>query len=82
MGLRLSTLYVTNFLMNLLFAVMAPFYPPEALDKGLDQWQVGLIFSTMPIVTFLVSPWIGNNLKTLGRRRTFTVANLFSVLFT
>lgn len=79
MDTRLVTLYVTNFLMNLLFAVMAPFYPPEALEKGLEQWQVGLIFSTMPITTFLVSPWIGAHLKTLGRRRTFTVAKLFSV---
>lgn len=82
MDLRLLTLYATNFLMNLLFAVMAPFYPPEALEKGLDQWQVGLIFSTMPITTFLVSPWIGSHLKVLGRRRTFTVAKLFSVRLT
>ena len=79
---RLVTLYVTNFLTNLMFAVIAPFYPPEALSKGLDQWQVGLIFCAMPLTTFLVSPFIGGKLKTIGRRRTFTVANLFSVRLT
>ncbi len=79
---ELLSLYVSDFLMNLLFAVMAPFYPPEALNRGLSQWQVGLIFCAMPLTTFLVSPFIGNNLKTLGRRRTFTAANVFSVRLT
>jgi len=79
---RLVALYVSDFLMNLLFAVMSPFYPPEALARGLTQWQVGLIFCIMPLTTFLVSPFLGSNLRTLGRRSTFTAANFFSVRLT
>jgi len=79
MKLRVFTIYFSNFLTNLLFAVMAPFYPLTALDKGMEQWQVGLVFCFMPLTTFLVSPIVAKRLRTLGRRRTFTAGNLFEV---
>lgn len=79
MKIRVFTIYFSNFLTNLLFAVMAPFYPLTALEKGNSQWMVGLIFCFMPLTTFAVSPFVGKYLKKLGRRRTFSGGNLFEV---
>lgn len=79
MRLRVFTIYFANFLTNLLFAVMAPFYPLTALDKGLVQWQIGLIFCFMPLTTFIASPIVAARLKSLGRRRTFSAGNIFEV---
>ena len=79
MHIRVFTIYFSNFLTNLLFAVMAPFYPLTALDKGISQWMVGLVFCFMPLTTFVASPFVGKYMKQLGRRRSFSAGNLFEV---
>ena len=44
----------------------APFYPREAVSKGLQVWHFGLVFGAFEITVFIVSPIIGANLNRIG----------------
>ena len=44
----------------------APFYPREAVSKGLKVWHFGLVFGAFEITVFLVSPIIGASIKKIG----------------
>ncbi len=44
----------------------APFYPREAVKKGLEVWHFGLVFGAFEITVFIVSPLIGANLNRIG----------------
>ena len=44
----------------------APFYPREAVSKGLKVWHFGLVFGAFEITVFLVSPLIGSSIKKIG----------------
>jgi hypothetical protein len=49
-----------------LFAFQAPFYPREAVKKGLEVWHFCLVFGAFEITVFIVSPLIGANLNRIG----------------
>ena len=44
----------------------APFFPREAVSKGLEVWHFGLVFGAFEITVFFVSPIIGANLNRIG----------------
>ena len=44
----------------------APFFPREAVSKGLEVWHFGLVFGAFEITVFIVSPIIGANLNRIG----------------
>ena len=44
----------------------APFFPREAVSKGLEVWHFGLVFGAFEITVFIVSPIIGANLNKIG----------------
>ena len=82
MDWKLAAIYFANLLCCLIYDIIAPFYPIEAKEKGVSNFEVGLVFTTMPLVTFVFSPIIGFSLKHFGRRLTFSSGNLVMVLST
>ena len=48
------------------FMFQAPFFPREAVSKGLEVWHFGLVFGAFEITVFIVSPIIGSNLNKIG----------------
>ena len=48
------------------FTIKAPFFPREAVSKGLEVWHFGLVFGAFEITVFIVSPIIGANLNRIG----------------
>ena len=50
----------------MLFMFQAPFFPREAVSKGLEVWHFGLVFGAFEITVFIVSPIIGANLNKIG----------------
>lgn len=51
-------------------STQAPFYPREAVKKGLQVWHFGLVFGAFEITVFLVSPFIGASLVKFGVKVT------------
>lgn len=49
-----------------LLVIKAPFFPREAVSKGLEVWHFGLVFGAFEISVFIVSPIIGANLNRIG----------------
>ena len=49
-----------------LVSIKAPFFPREAVSKGLEVWHFGLVFGAFEISVFIVSPIIGANLNRIG----------------
>lgn len=77
--MRLLVVYACSFLVNLILAIVAPFYPIEVERKGAPVWVTGLIFSAMPLVTFVSSPVLGTYLQSIGRRRAFCIGTFCEV---
>lgn len=74
---RLICLYLTTMLINLIYSVMAPFYPLIAVNKGMPPFLIGIVFSAQPLVAVFASCYIGNNLFRFGRRNIY-IAGLTS----
>jgi len=79
MDWKLGAIYLANFLCCLIYDIIAPFYPIEAQDKGQSNLRIGVVFTLMPLVTFLMSPVVSFALRTAGRRLTFSAGNVLMV---
>ena len=79
MDKKLFALYIAYLLTTLNYALIGPFYPSTALVKGVSEWTIGLIFSTMPFVCFVVSPFVGEKLVYYNRMRVLQVGLLIQV---
>merc|ERR1719150_3652572 len=53
--------------------MQAPFFPREAVSKGLEVWHFGLVFGAFEITVFIVSPIIGANLNKIGVKKTLNL---------
>jgi len=71
--LTIVTFCVVNFCNAMCVSMQAPFYPREAVRKGLKVWHFGLVFGAFEITVFLVSPIIGSSIKKIGVKRTLNV---------
>jgi MFS family permease len=64
--------------------LLAPFYPPLAKARGLDEREIGLVFSVSPLASILASLYLSKMMTLLGRKRvmilglTFTVLSIFA----
>lgn len=67
------TFVVVNFCNAMCVSMQAPFYPREAVKKGLAVWHFGLVFGAFEITVFIVSPIIGTYLNRIGVKRTLNV---------
>jgi len=71
--LTIITFVIVNFCNAMCVSMQAPFYPREAVSKGLKVWHFGLVFGAFEITVFLVSPIIGASIKKIGVKRTLNV---------
>jgi len=71
--MTIITFVVVNFCNAMCVSMQAPFYPREAVSKGLQVWHFGLVFGAFEITVFIVSPIIGANLNRIGVKRTLNV---------
>ncbi|KAH3844710.1 MFS-type transporter SLC18B1-like [Dreissena polymorpha] len=72
----IATTSFVDLLMFLSISIMAPFFPEEALSKGVSDTLSGWIFGTSPFVQFLVSPFIGKLIPHTGVKFMF-LAGMF-----
>lgn len=79
MDWKLVAIYLANLLCCLIYDIIAPFYPIEAQSKGQSNLHIGMVFTLMPLTTFVTSPIVGCALKLVGRRVTFTAGNVLMV---
>jgi MFS family permease len=75
MDLKLLAIYLSSILTSLIYDVIAPFYPIEGEHKGASNFEVGLVFTAMPVAALLTSPLVGISLKVIGRRTAFIAGN-------
>jgi MFS family permease len=59
---------MTNFVANSAYSSIAPFFPQEAIDKGLPKDVLGYIFSGYSISMVIFSPLLSRILSTYGRK--------------
>lgn len=71
--LTVVTFVVVNFCNAMCVSMQAPFYPREAVSKGLAVWHFGLVFGAFEITVFIVSPIIGSYLNYIGVKRTLNL---------
>lgn len=71
--MTIITFVVVNFCNAMCVSMQAPFYPREAVSKGLQVWHFGLVFGAFEITVFIVSPIIGANLNRFGVKRTLNI---------
>ncbi len=64
------------FLTSSYYSLFAPFLPGEALKKGINQTQIGLIFGVFQLAVLILSPIFGKYLDKLGIKFLF-VSGLF-----
>lgn len=79
MDLKLVALYLASVLANMIYDVIAPFYPIEGEKKGVSNFEVGVVFTAMPVAALVTSPMVGVSLKHIGRRTAFIVGNILLV---
>ena len=76
----LFALFTLNFFINAANSVLAPFYPNEAISKGLSTGLIGVVFSTHPICSFFFSLILGKMMKSWGRKRILTISLLLQAI--
>ena len=53
--MMVTVLCITNFLSNISFTLMSPFYPIKATNIGVSKIQIGYIFSVMALAQIVSS---------------------------
>ncbi|XP_045472619.1 MFS-type transporter SLC18B1-like isoform X2 [Harmonia axyridis] len=69
--LTLLMLALVDFMGFCSMSIMAPFFPKEAYQKGLNETVIGLIFSFYALIMFLTSPIFGKILPKVGTKILF-----------
>jgi hypothetical protein len=64
---------VTNLLANSAYSLIAPFFPAEAINKGVPNVFVGLVFSSYSLSMFLATPFYK---KLIDLHGTFSLLTL------
>ncbi|CAM1313242.1 Uncharacterised protein g6202 [Pycnogonum litorale] len=70
--IMLMTVLCTGLIFcTMTFTVIAPFYPIVALEYGLTQAEVGLVFSVFHLANIIIGPFIGLLISKIGLRFLF-----------
>ena len=73
-------LYTLNFFINAANSVLAPFYPNEAISKGVSTGVIGVVFSAHPICSFFFSLALGKMMKLWGRKKILTISLILQAI--
>lgn len=71
--LIVTLLCLVTFAGNSAYSSVAPFYPGEAVKKGVDESYVGFIFAGYSLAIFVFSPLYGKLLTEIGRKNILMV---------
>lgn len=58
-----------NLLSNSAYSSIAPFYPNEAISKGVDESMLGFVFSCYSLAMFVFSPFFKSMLDKWGSKK-------------
>ena len=72
-----ATISIVNICKAFCFALKAPFYPAVAESKGVVASEYGLVFGIFQLVIFIVSPFYGHYITTIGSK-FMMVAGVFT----
>lgn len=76
--LILFSLFLVDFTSQMCLSIMAPFFPQEADDKGVNNSISGWIFGVFALTQFITSPIFGKLIPVLGSRFLITSGQFFS----
>ena len=74
--INMSLISLATFLAGLSLSLLSPFYPTEALTKGVTVTQTGIVISSVFVTTILVTPVCGKYIQSLGARRFLILGSL------
>ena len=72
----IAILSIVTFIANSAYSSIAPFYPQEAVNKGIPKSFLGLIFSGFSIAMILFAPLFGTMLTKCGRKNVLMLGTL------
>ena len=72
----LGVMCAVNLLANSAYSSIAPFYPNEAINKGVPEYALGFVFSGYSVSMVIFSPLFAKLLYTRGCRTVITVGCL------
>ena len=67
--INMSLISLATFLAGLSLSLLSPFYPTEALTKGVTVSETGIVISSVFLTTILVTPVCGKYIQSLGAKR-------------
>lgn len=73
-------LYLLYFWGCSVYAVLAPFYPPIAIEKGMSKKEIGYLFSIYAIIAFFFSPVSGKVMNKIGRKNVLLIGGIIESL--
>lgn len=76
MDSRCLILYILYFWGCSVYAVLAPFYPPIAFSKGMNEKSVGYLFSLYALIAFFMSPINGTIMNKIGRKNVLLIGGI------
>ena len=68
-GLNLGLVAASNLFAGVSLSLLAPFYPGEALAKGVSVTQSGVVLGSVFITTVVLTPIMGHYMARFGARR-------------
>ena len=74
--INMSLISLATFLAGLSLSLLSPFYPTEALTKGVTVSETGIVISSVFVTTILVTPVCGKYIQSLGARRFLIIGAL------
>jgi predicted MFS family arabinose efflux permease len=72
-------LLIINFLCAVGYSIIAPIYPPLALERSITPDTTGIIFTTFAISSILVSPIIPKTINRLGKKALLKYCTIIEV---
>ncbi|CEF69096.1 MFS-type transporter SLC18B1 [Strongyloides ratti] len=74
-------LAMSNLCSTIAFSCIAPFYPLEAQQKGMDKFETGIVFGIFEFMMFITTPIMGKYMVLIGSKRMFS-GGLLTTAFT
>ena len=68
----LGLTFFMQVVVNSTYAIIAPFFPLEAIELGLDTAQVAIVFGSFAVVQLGISPIAGGLCSKFGRNAVLT----------
>ena len=77
---QILLLFLINVLSAIGYSLLAPLYPSIAKSKGVEDFQIGIIFSFFAISNLISIPLTPKLIGLYGRRKLFYIAMLIEVI--